>query len=86
MASIFVQTIIREVLPKIQPQIISLLQHNIDSAFNQSPIYRNFANLPGLGQMQSQLSEQLATQIATNLYHAVVSATEEPDSAKISSE
>lgn len=86
LGSIFVQTIIREVLPKIQPQIIALLQHNIDSAFNQSPIYRNFGNLPGLGQMQGQLSEQLATQIATNLYRAVVSATEDPVSAKLSNE
>lgn len=86
LGSIFVQTIIREVLPQIQPQIIAILQHNIDSAFNQSPIYRNFGNLPGLGQMQSQLSEQLATQIATNLYHAVVSATEDPVSAKLSSD
>ncbi|WP_414619146.1 hypothetical protein [Calothrix sp. CCY 0018] len=86
LASIFVQTIIREVLPKIQPQIIALLRHNIDSAFNQSPIYRNFGNLPGLGQMQSQLSQQLATQIATNLYNALVSATEDPVSAKLSSD
>jgi hypothetical protein len=74
------------VLPKIQPQIIALLQHNIDSAFNQSSIYRNFGNLPGLGQMQSQLSEQLATQIATSLYHALVSATEDPVSAQLSRE
>jgi hypothetical protein len=86
LAGIFVQTIIREVLPKVQPQIIAILQHNIDSAFNQSPIYRNFGNLPGFGQMQNQLSKQLATQIATNLYHAVVSATEDPVSAKLSSE
>ena len=86
LAGIFVQTIIREVLPKVQPQIIAILQHNIDSAFNQSPIYRNLSNLPRLGQMQSHLSEQLATQIATNLYHAVVSATEDPVSAKLSSE
>ena len=86
LAGIFVQTVIYQVLPKIQPEIIALLQHNIDSAFNQSPIYRNFRNLPGLGQMQSQLSEQLAMQIATNLYHALVSATADPVSAKLSSQ
>ena len=86
LAGIFVQTIIREVLPKIQPQIIAMLRHNIDNAFNQSPIYRNFGNLPGLGQMQSQLSQQLATQITTNLYNALVSATEDPVSAKLSSD
>ncbi|MEA5593979.1 hypothetical protein [Rivularia sp. UHCC 0363] len=86
LGGIFVQTVIHQVLPKIQPQIIALLQHNIDTAFNQSPIYRNFRNLPGLGQMQTQLSEQLAIQIATNLYHALVSATEDPVSAKLSSQ
>ena len=84
LAGIFVQTVIHQVLPKIQPEIIALLQHNIDSALNQSPIYSNFGYLPGIGQMQNQLSEQLATQIATNLYHALVSATEDPVSAKLS--
>ncbi|NJM17411.1 MAG: Hsp33 family molecular chaperone HslO [Richelia sp. SL_2_1] len=86
LAGIFVQTVIYQVLPKIQPEIIALLQHNINSAFNQSPIYSNFRNLPGIGQMQHQLSEQLATQIATNLYHALVSATEDPVSVKLSSQ
>jgi hypothetical protein len=86
LGGIFIQTVIYQVLPQIQPQIIALLQHNIESAFNQSPIYRNFRNLPGLGQMQNQLSEQLATQIATNLYHGLVSATEDPVSAKLSSQ
>ena len=86
LAGIFVQTVIKQVLPKIQPQIVALLQHNIDSAFNQSSIYRNFRNLPGIGQMQSQLSEQLATQITINFYHALVSATEDPVSAKLSSD
>ena len=86
LAGIFVQTVIYQVLPKIQPEIIALLQHNIDSAFNQSPIYRNLRNLPGIGQMPSQLSEQLATQIATNLYSGLVSATEDPVSAKLSSQ
>ncbi|BAY85096.1 hypothetical protein NIES267_45940 [Calothrix parasitica NIES-267] len=86
LAGIFVQTVVKQVLPKVQPQMIALLQHNIDSAFNQSPIYRNFSNLPGIGQMQNQLSEQLATQITINLYNALVSATEDPVSAKLSSD
>lgn len=86
LGGIFVQTVIYQVLPKIQSEIIALLQHNINSAFNQSPIYSNFRNLPGIGQMQHQLSVQLATQIATNLYHALVSATEDPVSAKLSSQ
>lgn len=83
---IFLQTVSNQVLPKIQPELIALLQHIIDSALNQSPIYRNFRNLPGLGQMQNQLSEQLATQISSNFYHALVSATEDPVTVKLSSQ
>jgi hypothetical protein len=81
-----VQTIVYQVLPKIQPEIAAILRHNIESAFRQAPIYRNLQNLPGLEVMQTQLSDQLATQITTNLYGAIVSATEDPVGAKLSSQ
>ncbi len=86
MAGIFVQAIVYQVLPKIQPEIVAILRHNIDNAFNQSPIYRSLQNFPGVGQMQTQLGEQLATQIATNLYNALVTAVEDPVGAKLSSQ
>ena len=85
-AGILIKAIVYQVLPKIQPEIVAILHHNIDGAFNQSPIYRNLHNLPGVGQMQAQLSEQLSTQIATNLYKALVSAVEDPVAAKLSSQ
>lgn len=86
LTTIFVQAIVYQVLPKIQPEIIAILRHSIDSALTQTPIYRNMQMLPGLGQMQSQLSEQIATQIATNLYNAIASAVEDPVSAKLSNQ
>ena len=63
-----------------------MLQHNIDSALNQSPIYRNLHNLPGMGEVQSQLSKQLAKEITTNLHKALVSAVEDPVAAQLSSQ
>ncbi len=84
-AGILVQTIVYQVLPKIQPEITAILRHNIESAFNQSPIYRNLQILPIVGHMQTQINEQLATQIATNLYNSVVTAVEDPVSAKLTS-
>ncbi len=86
LTTIFAQTIIYQVLPKIQPEIIAILRHNIDNALNQTPIYRNLQVLPGMEQLHSQIAEQMATQIATNLYNAIVSATEDPISAKLSSQ
>ncbi|MBW4686281.1 MAG: hypothetical protein KME40_14565 [Komarekiella atlantica HA4396-MV6] len=83
-AGLLVQTIVYQVLPKIQPEIVAILRHNIETAFHQVPIYRNLQNFPGVGQAQTQLSEQLATQITTNLYSALVSAVKDPVSAKLS--
>lgn len=85
-ADIFVQAIVYQVLPKIQPEIVAILRHNIESALKQTPIYRNLLILPGVGQMQNQLSEQLATEITTNFYNALVSASKDPVAAKLSSQ
>jgi hypothetical protein len=82
-AGLLINTIVYQVLPKIQPELIALLQHNINSAFHQVPVYKNLQALPGIGQAQTQISEQLATQISTNLYNAIVSAVEDPIGAKL---
>ncbi|MBD6617626.1 hypothetical protein FNW02_17770 [Komarekiella sp. 'clone 1'] len=83
-AGLLVQTIVYQVLPKIQPEIVAILRHNIQTAFHQVPIYRNLQNFPGMGQAQTQFSEQLATQITANLYSALVSAVKDPVGAKLS--
>ncbi|MBD2431515.1 MULTISPECIES: hypothetical protein [Fischerella] len=85
-AAILVQTIVYQVLPKIQPELVAILQHNLEGALNNSPVYRNLQNLPGVTKIQTQLSEQLATQITTNLYNALVTTVEDPVSAKLSSQ
>ncbi|BAZ39490.1 hypothetical protein NIES4101_54430 [Calothrix sp. NIES-4101] len=86
LSTILLQTIIYQVFPQIQPEIIAILKHNINAALKQSPLYRNLLVLPGVDQMQAQFSEQIATQIATNLYQAIVNAAEDPTSAKLSSQ
>ncbi len=84
-AALLIQTIVYQVLPKIQPELVALLQHNIDNAFHQIPVYKNLQALPGIGQAQTQINQQLATQITTNLYNAIVSAVEDPIGAKLTS-
>ncbi|MFN6541249.1 MAG: hypothetical protein RM021_033565 [Nostoc sp. EkiNYC01] len=85
-AALLIKTIVYQVLPEIQPAIVAILRHNIDAVIHQVPIYRNLQNLPGIGQAQTQLSDQLATQITTNLYKTLVSAVEDPVGAKLTSQ
>ncbi|MBW4615613.1 MAG: hypothetical protein KME21_20520 [Desmonostoc vinosum HA7617-LM4] len=85
-ATLVVKTVVYQVLPEIQPAIVAILRHNIDTVFHQVPIYRNLQNLPGVGQAQTQISEQIATQLTDNLQKALVSAIEDPIGAKLSSQ
>ncbi|GCL35011.1 hypothetical protein SR1949_01030 [Sphaerospermopsis reniformis] len=86
LSGLLIQTIVTQVLPKIQPEMNAILRHNIELAFRQVPVYRNLLMLPGVGQAQNQLSEQLANQITTNLYLALVSAFKDPVAAQLSSQ
>lgn len=85
-ASLLVNLIVYQVLPQIQPDLIAILHHNIETALNQSPLYRGVQNLPGLGKVPQELSQQLASSIAQSLYDAIVAAVEDPVGAKISSQ
>lgn len=85
-AGMLVQLTVYQVLPKIQPDIVAILRHNIESVLNQSPIYRGVQNLPGLGNMGGQMTEQLATSVTQTVYNALVAACEDPVGAKLSSQ
>jgi len=85
-ANLLVQTTVYQVLPKIQPDIVAILRHSIESVLIQSPLYRSVQNLPGLGNLPTELSEQLATQVTHNFYNALVSAVEDPVGAKLVSQ
>ncbi|MGH1395751.1 MAG: hypothetical protein ACRAVC_17255, partial [Trichormus sp.] len=85
-AGLLVQTIVYQVLPKIQPELTAILVHNIDTVIHQIPLSRNLQLLPGVTKIQTQLSEQLATQLTTNLYKALVGAVEDPVGAKLTNQ
>ncbi|HEY9296968.1 MAG TPA: hypothetical protein VIQ31_11455, partial [Phormidium sp.] len=45
------------VLPQVQPDVEALLQHMIKSALNQSPVYKQLQNIPGVNKLPNQLAE-----------------------------
>jgi hypothetical protein len=83
---LFVQTVVNQVLPKIQPELIAILRHNIETVLHQVPGYRNLLALPGIEQAQSQISTQIATQITNNIYNTIFTAIKDPVAAKLSSQ
>lgn len=83
-ASRLLQLTVYQVLPKIQPDIEALLHHNIKTIFNQSPIYKQIRNVPGVGYLPNQLAENLAKDLSETLYSTFTTILEDPVAAQLS--
>lgn len=55
---------IYKVLPQIKPELEAVLHHSIESAFKESGIYQSLKSLPGLGNLPSDFTEQMASNLA----------------------
>lgn len=77
LTKILVQLTVYKVLPKIQPDLEALLQHNLEKAFNQSPAYQGLQHVPGLGELPKQLIERLTKEVIQAVYEGLNMALEE---------
>jgi len=76
------QLIVYQVLPKIQPDLEALLYHNIEHVLSQSPAYQSLQRLPGLGNLQTQLTRQLVaqgSQLLTSISQTTYDTFAQPD-------
>lgn len=70
-ASIVMQTTVEDILPQLRPDIEALLKHTTETALQQVFVYKGVAQIPGLGSIQQQLTEQVVLQISQSLFHTL---------------
>ncbi|MGA9380030.1 MAG: hypothetical protein WBV73_14805 [Phormidium sp.] len=85
-ASRLIYLSVYDVLPQIQPEVEALLQYIIKTALNQSPVYRQLLNIPGVNRLPNQLAENLAKDISQTSYKTLKAALEDPEVEKLISE
>ena len=68
-----------QVLPKVKPEIDALLQYNISKAFDQAPGYQGFRQLPGIGSLPDQITQQVVSRVSQNLYQVITGALEDEE-------
>jgi hypothetical protein len=78
LTTLIMQLAVYQILPKIRPDIEALLQHHLEKALNQSPAYQGLQKVPGMEQLQHELTGRLVKEISQALYDALNSAME-PD-------
>lgn len=85
-ASRLIYLSIYNVLPKVQLEAEALLQYIIRNALNQSPIFRQLNNIPGVNRLPNQLTENLAKDISQTSYKTLKAAIEDPEMAELVSQ
>lgn len=64
------------VLPQVKPEIDALLKHTITQAFDSTPGYQGFRQLPGIGDLPDQVAQRVVAQLSANLYEVLKSSLE----------
>ena len=67
------------VLPHIKPEFDDLLHHTVTIAFDQTPGYQSFRQLPGLGNLPDQIAQRIVAQLSTNAYAVVKGSLEDQE-------
>ncbi|MFB2973279.1 hypothetical protein ACE1CD_30315 [Aerosakkonema sp. BLCC-F183] len=84
-ASRIIQLSIYDVIPQVQPDIDALVSHIIASALNQSPVYKQLQNVPGLNNLGNQLTDNLAKDLSGTAYKTLTATIEDPVVAELAS-
>ncbi|HEY9830935.1 MAG TPA: hypothetical protein V6D26_10165 [Stenomitos sp.] len=77
LTTLLTQLVVYQILPKIRPDLEALLQHNLEKVIKQSPAYQSLEQIPGLGQLQHQLTERLTKELIQAVYDGLNAAMEE---------
>ncbi|MBW4576789.1 MAG: hypothetical protein KME08_16060 [Aphanothece sp. CMT-3BRIN-NPC111] len=83
-ANLLVKVTVYQVLPKIQPDLEAILRHSLEKILNQSPVYRNLQQVPGLGNLPTQMIERLVNEVSQSAYQALTDTLEDPVGAELS--
>jgi len=83
MASLMTRVTVYQVLPKVQPELEALLRHSVDYALSQSPAYQTLKTIPGVGNLPTQLTEQLITEVIQAAYKTLTTMLEDAEGAAL---
>lgn len=77
-ASRIIQLSVYDVIPQIQPDLEALLHQLIEITLSQSPVYKQFQNIPGVNNLQNQLADNLAKDLTQTAYKTLTTTMEDP--------
>jgi hypothetical protein len=78
-----IEVMTQSVLPNIRPELEQVVDHLVQQAIAQTPLYRSLPTLPGLGSFSTELSKQIAHQSIQALQTVLTEASKDTEGQKL---
>ncbi|MBD2102708.1 hypothetical protein H6F94_17780 [Leptolyngbya sp. FACHB-261] len=78
-----VETLVNQVLPKIQPELEALLRYNLEAVLQQLPLYQGLQNLPGFREVPAQVAGQIVASLSQTTQATLASALKDSTGAEL---
>jgi hypothetical protein len=75
--------VVNDVVPQLKPEIDALLGHSVTQVLDQSPAYKGFRQIPGIGGVPDQIAHQIVNQVSENAYDVVRAALQDDKGAQL---
>jgi len=75
--------LVSQVMPKIRPDVEALVNHSLDRVLRQNPVYARLQQLPGIGNLPAQLTEQLVAEVYQTIYNSLTAVVNDPETEKL---
>jgi hypothetical protein len=59
--------IVYQLLPRLQPELVTIVQDSLEAALRQSPVYQLFERIPGIGTAPIELNRQILSGVSQGL-------------------
>lgn len=81
---LMLELVVFRIVPKIQPDLEAIFKHILQQALAESPAYRNFRSLPGIGKLPTQAIDRLVQELSESIYLALTKIIADPERSKLS--
>jgi hypothetical protein len=78
-----VSTLVYQVLPQVKPEFQALISHTVTGAFDESPAYKGFQSIPGIGSLPDRITQRVTSEVLENIYGTLTDALEDPVGAEL---
>lgn len=78
-----INLVVHRILPDVKPDLEALLNYTLTCVLEQSPVYRNMLQVPGMGTLSSQISDRLIADATQTAYASLTTALDNPEGIQL---